>query len=263
MSVKLEDAHIERYEAITKIANLSPVYSFETEKISDVVEKILSKNTRRIPIVNKKTELIGIITTMDILDAFLRKINFGAKISEIMIHNVIFINMYDTINLTLQKMKLSRRGGLPVLFNKKIVGMVTERDFVKLFTEVSFNQKVEEIMTRKPFSIKNNITILDSLKSTVNTHYRRLPVVERGELLGIITAHDLLRYIKENNYSYGFLNNDVSIITRKNIFSISKNADISEAIKMMKEKDVGGILVTDKNKLEGIVTERDVMEEIY
>jgi len=57
----------------------------------------------------------------------------------------------DSIEFVLQKIKLSRRGGLPILKKRKLVGMVSERDFVKYFDKVKFGKNVGEIMTKKPF----------------------------------------------------------------------------------------------------------------
>jgi len=49
---------------------------------------------------------------------------------------------------------------------------------------------------------------------------------------------------------------------RKNIYTVNAEVDISEAIAEMKQKNVGGLLVVKDKKLEGIITERDILEEI-
>ena len=49
----------------------------------------------------------------------------------------------------------------------------------------------------------------------------------------------------------------------KNIFTVKKNDDLSVAIKIMETKGIGGLpVVDDKKKLEGIITERDILEKI-
>jgi CBS domain-containing protein len=261
--IELERAGLNREGKITEIANLNPVYAFEKEKIFSLVNLIIERQHRRIPILNRKKELVGIITTMDILDAYLRREDFNESISSIMIRDIIFCEENDSLGFVLQKFKLSRRGGMPIVKKKKLVGMVSERDFVKYFDKIEFGKRVSEVMTKKPFFISASISILDCLKSIVNSHYRRLPVVENDELVGIVTAIDLLKYIKENNFKFEALDEPLEKIMKTDVYTVDRDADVSEAIIIMKLKDVGGLLVVNNKNLEGIITERNILEEIF
>jgi CBS domain-containing protein len=262
MTVKLEDVGLDRFKRISEIANMNPVYCEGDLSISDVVGKMVESNYRRMPIVSKSKDIVGIVTTSDILDAFLKKTDFKEKISTIMIRDVIFCEVDDTLDFILQKFKLSRRGGFPIVDDDKLVGVVSERDFVKHFSEADFGMKIEEGMTSKPFFIPPSISISDCLKTIVNTRYRRLPIVDNGKLVGITTVADLIRYMYEKKYNQDSMDEPIDPIVIKDVYTISKDKDLSDAIKTMKEKDVGGLLVVDNDKLEGIITERDILEEI-
>ena len=85
---------------------------------------------------------------------------------------------------------------------------------------------------------------------------------ENGKLIGIVTSADLLGYIKKNNYSFDKLDEPTDKVIIKNVYTISGDKNVSESIRMMKSKDVGGILVVVDERLEGIITERDILEEI-
>jgi len=257
--MELEKAGLNRFKKIVAITKLDLVFSKDSDSINKVVKKILSTGYRKIPILSK-SKLVGLVAITDILDAFLRKQIFDERISSIMTRDVIFCDANDTIGFALQKFKLSRRGSFPVLQNKKLVGMVSERDFVKYFADLDFGIKVEEAMTRKPFFLSSSATTQDCLKSIVNTRYRRLPILQNKKLVGLVTAIDLLKYITEKGISLG---QPVDSIMIKDVVSISKSKDLSEAIKIMRSRDIGGIPVIDKAyKLEGIITERDILEEI-
>lgn len=264
MSVVLELAGIRRENKIITIANLNPVSCKSSEKILNAVDVIIRTGHRRLPIVSTKNTLEGIITITDLLDAFLRRQEFDENIETIMVREVIFCEESDTIDFVLKKIKLSRRGGFPIVdTNKKLVGIISERDFVKYFSNIPFDVKVGEIMSRKPLGITAEVSILDSLKTIVNAKYRRLPVLSHGKLVGIVTSIDLLKYIKNHDYRFEDLDEPVDLIMKKDVFTISKEADLSEAIRVMRAKDIGGILiVNEENKLEGIITERDILEEI-
>jgi acetoin utilization protein AcuB len=141
--------------------------------------------------------------------------------------------------------------------------MISERDIIRRFSSVNFGITVEEAMTKKPFFLNPNVSILDAIKSMVNTHYRRLPLVKDKKLVGIFTSADALSYLKENDFNFSALSAPVSQTFAKEVYYIEKNKDLSEAIREMVMKDVGGLTVVDEDKnLEGIITERDILEEI-
>lgn len=264
MSVSLELAGIKRESKILTIANLNPVACKSSEKIFSAVDIVIKTGHRRVPIISGKRDLEGIITITDLLDAFLRKQDFDESLENIMVREVLFCEENDTIDFVLRKMKLSRRGGFPIVdVNKKLVGIISERDFVKYFSNIVFDVHVEDVMSKKPLFITPQISILDCLKTIVNARYRRLPVVENGKLMGIVTSVDLLKYIKEHNFRFEDLDESLDSVMKKDVFTISKNVDLSDAIKTMRAKDIGGILIVNgKNNLEGIITERDILEEI-
>jgi len=261
MSVKLEDANINRFDKITRIANLNPLYCRETDSLSSVIDKILELKHRRIPVVSKDMVLTGIVTYMDILDGLLRGQTKDMQISSIMVRDIISCDSDDMISYVLQKLKMSRRGGIPITRNKRLIGIVSEKDFVRLFAKIKFDMPVKDAMTPRPFFISKRFSILDCLKSMVNTHYRRLPVVENNTLIGIVTAFDIVEYIREHDYDLKAMNEPLDFVV-KDAFTISEKEDVSDVVNLMKDKDIGGLLVVKDKKLEGIITERDILEQI-
>jgi len=264
MSASLEFAGLKRETKIITIANLNPATCETSDKIFDAIYTIFKTGHRRLPIVSKKNNLEGIITITDLLDAFLRRQDFNEKLETIMVRDIITCKEDDSIDFVLKKLKMSRRGGLPIIdIEKKLVGIISERDFIKFFTNIEFGISVKDVMTKKPFFISPEISILDCLKTIVNARYRRLPVVKNKKLVGIVTSLDLLEYIKNHGYNFDELDEPLDLIMKKDVFTIPEDSDLSDAIKVMRAKDVGGILVIDKNKnLDGIVTERDILGEI-
>ncbi|MEM7821738.1 MAG: CBS domain-containing protein, partial [Candidatus Aenigmatarchaeota archaeon] len=128
---------------------------------------------------------------------------------------------------------------------------------------INFGIKVEEIMTKKPFFLDPNTLIMDAIKCMVNTHYRRLPLVKDKKLVGIFTSMDALLFLRENDFDFSKLYIPIIPTFEKEVYYIEKDKDLSEAIRKMIEKDVGGLPVVGEDKfLEGIITERDILEEI-
>lgn len=259
--IRLENLGISISNNIMHIANLAPAYSFEFGSLSDVVRTILSSEHRRIPIVSKKQELVGIITYMDILDALLRGLSRNTRISVFMTREVIFCEPDEVISTVLQKIKISRRDGLPVVKKMKLIGIVTEHDFVMLISGKYLSTPVSEVMTHKPFFITSNTSIHTCMKTMVNTHYRRLPIVNNKELVGIITTYNVLNYLNDINYNSTFLNENISSIMSTPVVFVTEQDDISDAIRRMKENHISGLpVINEENMLTGIITERDILE---
>ena len=213
--IRFEDVGINRKENVLKIGVASPFFLHSSDSIFSTVDKILEKGYRRLPVVGKKKELEGIVTYTDILDAFLRREDFKQPISTIMVREVIFCEKDDTLEKAVQRMKLSRRGGLPILSGRKLVGIITERDVLKRFEEKEFGIKVSEFMTKKPFFFRPMLSILDVARTIVSTKYRRFPVVEEGKVVGIITAVDVLKYIKKNEFKFsGLISRKILLLTK-------------------------------------------------
>jgi predicted transcriptional regulator len=260
--IPIEKSGIDRYEKVLTFANTLPVFLKENESIESALYKIIQSHHRSIPIVSKKHQLAGIVAAPDLLNAFLHNRNFNNHVSTLMTREVISVNHDDPLGLVVQKMKMSRRGRMPVLKKGRLVGMIGEYDITKYFAHVNLGIQISEIMTRKPLFINPNISIFDAVKILANTKYRRLPVVESGKLVGIVTASDMLKYLRNSYFKMAELLQPLGVLVGKKVISVEKHKDTSEAIRSMLVNDVSGILVVDNDKLEGIVTQRDIINQL-
>ncbi len=83
---------------------------------------------------------------------------------------------------------------------------------------------------------------------------RRLPVVHRGRLVGIVAERDLLLAALQ----YLQARVDVGEIMTKDLVTVSSGMDLRDAAKLMLTNRVGGLPVVDDGKLVGIITESDI-----
>jgi len=266
VSINLESLGLKRGEDIIEIASKNPVVCREDESIIEVVDKVLAAKHGRIPIVSSKNKLVGIITKTDILDAFLREESLTQQISNIMTREVITCDPIEDIEYTLQKFKLARRGGFPIVERDKLVGVIDEREFIKHLQGKTTLLKVKDAMASKPLGVMAGSSIYDCLKLMVNTRHRRLPVIDtqnKSTPIGIITMADVLEHIHINRYSSEALDEDINSILVKDAHTIGEDADLAEAAALMHSEDVSGlIVVNNEGKMTGVITERDILEEI-
>ncbi|MBS3052203.1 MAG: CBS domain-containing protein [Candidatus Aenigmarchaeota archaeon] len=249
-------------------SNTNPEFVNYNNSIYEVIEKISKTGYRRFPVLKikkfpiKKNNVLGVVTVMDILDAFLRNVDFNSPISLIMSRDIITCRYYEPLEIVIKRFKFARRGGFPVVDDKmNLKGLVTEHDIVDLFKDYVSHIHVKDIMTRKPFYISQN-NFYNCLNSIINTKYRKLPIVENKKLCGLITDRLCLDILKKCKYQKDNLHFSVSDIMIKKILTINEESDVKDAIELMKNSRCGGLIVTDDDILKGIITERDILDRV-
>jgi len=260
MEVELEKVGINRKNKIITISSLNPLVAHVEERLFEVCKKLSESGHRSLPVVDKKMQLKGIVTITDIFSLFLSGGDMNSFVETIMSREVVGCDADETIDYVLQKMKISKRGRLPVTSNRKVVGIVSETDFILITKELSVfdNIVIDEVMTRKPFFVLPSFSVRDVIRTMVNGKYRRLPVVENGNLVGYITSTLLFRKFVENLFSEEFLSKKISEVMTKNPITVKTSESLSNVLKKIKEKKISSMLIVDeKGKLEGIFTERD------
>jgi acetoin utilization protein AcuB len=122
------------------------------------------------------------------------------------------------------------------------------------------------MMTKNPITVESDTLVLDAQKIMKENNIRRLPVVDKGKLKGIITKHDLLEAapspatslsIHELNYLLSKMK--VKEIMKKDPFTVPPDMPFEEALKIGQEKKVGSFPVVENGKLVGIATESDLV----
>jgi len=129
---------------------------------------------------------------------------------------------------------------------------------------------VKDVMTMNVVNVPSNTTISDAKKIMDAHKIRRLPVVDRGKLVGIVTEHRLEAYTPSKATSLsvweiGYLlgNTTVKEIMEKNPVSVAPEMTVEEALATAQDRKVGSLLVIEKNgQLVGIVTTNDFFYKI-
>lgn len=245
-------------------------------------ELMTSSRVRLVPIINAGREVEGVITGMDIIDYLgggpkhnivikrgLRLLYpiLDLPVSEIMRKNAIIVDIDTKLPKLLEVMITYGVGAVPVVSKKGYEGIITEREVMKHLAGILVGVNVRDIMTDSVITIEEGKTLEDAMKLMIETGVRRLPVTYGREVSGIIAwrqiidligTHEIFRLIKSKTISE-FKSLLVRDVMRKDVVTISPDADIGEAVTKMLERNVGSLLVTEGNELKGIVTEKDII----
>lgn len=268
---------------IMPIARRSVITIQPTTRIKDAAEIMVKNKVRRLPVVDPGTKrMIGILITRDILD-FLGggekskiiqnrfKGNFLAAINDavrtIMSEKVVCGTSAMSVNDVAQLLWKTGMGGVPIVDeNQRVVGIVSERDFVT-FTPAVTGTEVGYHMTRNIISAEPELQIKEAAKKMVSLGVRRLPVVEARVLVGMVTSVDILRYFGTGKmFEYMSTNRvdevmsvGVEDIMTRDVLTVTQNTDVGEAARLMVERGCGGLPVVEEDELIGIITERDIL----
>ena len=91
-------------------------------------------------------------------------------------------------------------GAVLVMDNDKLVGVFTERDYARkiiLKGRTSLDTSVSEIMSDELITVHPEESIAECMVIMSNKRVRHLPVVQKGQLIGIISIGDVVKYIIE------------------------------------------------------------------
>jgi len=121
-------------------------------------------------------------------------------------------------------------------------------------------------MTKNPITVDSETLVLDAQKIMAENNIRRLPVVDKGNLVGIVTMHDILMAspspatslsVYELNYLLAKMK--VKEIMKKNPITVTPDTTFEEALRIGQEKKIGSFPVMENGKLVGITTESDLV----
>jgi CBS domain-containing protein len=89
--------------------------------------------------------------------------------------------------------------GLPVVEDDMtLVGIITEKDVLKLLPAwIDESATVEQFMSDDVVSFETNTNLIEICECLINSDFRRVAIVSQGQLKGIISRKDIIKYIME------------------------------------------------------------------
>ncbi|MFA5485217.1 MAG: CBS domain-containing protein [Candidatus Pacearchaeota archaeon] len=124
------------------------------------------------------------------------------KVSEVMKKAIVVDDPSITLKQAAKIMTEKGIGSLIVLRENKAIGILTESDVVRDID--SINKKLSELMSKNIICIDKNSIIEDAARLMKQNKIKRLPVVDGENLVGIVTATDIIHNSNELNEDFFF-----------------------------------------------------------
>jgi len=117
-------------------------------------------------------------------------------VRDVMSGNVKTVRPNSTILEVVRKMNRFDVGSVVVVEGDRPVGIITERDILRRVLEVTLAPealKAKEIMSSPLVTISDNATVEEAARVMAERNIKKLPVVQDGRLIGIVTTTDIVR----------------------------------------------------------------------
>jgi CBS domain-containing protein len=118
--------------------------------------------------------------------------------------------VFDALKIMAEK----NIGALLVMQKEKVVGVFSERDYARkivLKGESSHTTAVKDVMTSGVLSVNPEQSIDECMTLMTNKHVRHLPVIENGNLIGLVSIGDIVKtIISEHEYTIKQLENYIT-----------------------------------------------------
>ena len=192
-----------------------------------------------------------------VLDSAYKQHMSHRKVTEIMTRNVIMTSPETTMEDAAKIMGEKHIGSLIVVKYDTPVGIVTERDLLSKVLargRIPKEIKVEGEMSYPLITLCSTATIKETAQTMIKKK-GRLAVFECGNLVGVITASDLVRSLPEAPKTEV----KVDDFMTKEVATADEKATVSSVARMMGEKRIGSVIVTREGEPKGIFTERDLL----
>ena len=172
-------------------------------------------------------------------------------IEDIMVRDVASATLPGSRDEVLKILKNKHISGVPVLKDSRVVGIVTRTNLLQNPEE----EQLALLMTRDPIAISPGSDLQTAARLLLEHGIRRLPVVDEGKLVGLVTVADVVGTIADMNIDI-----PIKDYVEKEVVAIYSETPLPVVARIMELAGVKAVPVLDASlELVGIISDRDVI----
>ncbi len=176
----------------------------------------------------------------------------GSGVKAFMTPDVVSVEIPGNRDDVLKILKRTGISGVPVLKDGKLVGIITRKDMLRKSEETQLGL----LMTRNPVTIAPDAPLSEAATLIIEKKVRRLPVVEEGALVGILSVADLITAIAQQK-----IHREIKDRLTSTTFALWEETPLPLVGRVMEISGVDAIPILDgEGVLSGIISERDLIK---
>ncbi len=256
---------------VRDVMSSSAVTANKGETLSDVISRMKRDRLREIPVL-EGNKPVGLVSYSSFL--LRRSLPLSSKVEQVM-RPAPRLEEDMLVTNAVEEMMASGVRGAPVVRNDKMVGFVSRTDIIKILPNVDQlkNKKVMEFMTKNPQAVTEKESVRRAQMLMKGLMEKTLPVVDNGgRLVGAVSMHEVMEIIWSPKSSKPYsevIGSDkeppdiaVGSIMSRPAIAVSPDDTIGKVASLMVEKGLATIFVHEGEKLVGVVSQADLMEQV-
>ena len=183
------------------------------------------------------------------------------QVKNLMSTSLITIDKDQSLADALKLLRKNRISRLPVLNNKELVGIISERDIAKKLGSSKYEHMpasrlhVSSVMVKDVISVPQTMLLADVAKLMLENGIGSVPVMDDEKMVGIVSKADFTTLAVDGEYA--------KICTKelmtKDVMSVSPSERLVHARRVSMDANVGRLPVMDDEVLVGMITSKDLM----
>ena len=141
-----------------------PITITSKASISDAIDLMKRNSIRHLPVVSKGKMLKGFLTLADLKQGLIPSMLGDLSLQDLMIKDPITVEPDDDIETAAQLIYKYKIGGMPVVKNGKVAGIITETDILRAFIDMmgilAATSRIDVAMGEKPDAFKRMIQVI-------------------------------------------------------------------------------------------------------
>ncbi len=255
-----------------KVKNImtDPIVVHKADTISHAMELMNKHDTRRLLVINGE-ELLGVITMRSIARTLgtWKKSNLPASSLHVATATTdLFTRVLPDTDYEDAVALMNRKGGILIVTgNSEIQGWITPHEILRNAGTVK--GFAAEVM-KEAIAVSPGERVAHARRLLLDKDIGRLPVVENGDLVGIITERDVAKgmmnfrtLVPDHQQDERIRNLIVSDIMTRDVKSVRTNTPISEIISLILNENIGGVPVLNlRDELVGVISRRGIITRL-
>ncbi len=175
--------------------------------------------------------------------------------------NDLCVQSVTSLKDLIELMNINQKGVVVVLEDNSPVGIITERDIVKiLYNGISLEDRVDKHAKKELVKTGGERNIGYALNLMIDNRIRRLIITdEEDQFEGIVTHQDLLKYLEEDFYRLSIKIKHI-LKTPEHIIGVSRDDTLDRVLEIMVGNRISAVPVLEERNAVGIITEKDILK---
>jgi acetoin utilization protein AcuB len=143
----------------------NPITITENASVSDAIELMKENSIRHLPVVSQKKVLKGLLTLADLKQGLIPSMLGDLTLTDLIIKNPISVDPDNDIEVAAQLIYKHKIGGMPVVKQNKLVGIITETDILRAFIDMmgilTATSRIDVVIQDEPGLFKKALQIIN------------------------------------------------------------------------------------------------------